>query len=121
MRPLVRPILLPVVAATLFMAAAARPAAAQCVVAAGDLASGASIIVTAPPGHTYTFTYTGAASGTLTVTGTVRIQNGTLGVLHYVITDDRPCEPVPTLSGPMLALMALIFAGLGVLFMRLRR
>lgn len=119
MRPVVRPLLIPVVAAALFMVAAARPAAAQCVVTQGTLASGASITVTAPPGHTYLFVYTGAASGSIAVTGTLNIVNGTGGVLNYTIFDEE-CTPIPTLSGSMLALMALVLAGLGVQLVRLR-
>ncbi len=120
MRLTVRPLLIPVIAAAWFMVAGARPAAAQCLVSEGDLDPGASISVTAPPGHTYLFVYTGAASGSITVTGTLNIVNGTAGVLHYQIFDED-CPQAPTLSGPMLALMALIFAGLGVLLVRLRR
>ncbi len=119
MRPIARRLLLPMTAAALFIVASARPVAAQCIVSQGDLASGDSITVTAPPGHTYLFVYTGAASGSITVTGTLNIVNGTGGVLHYIIYDQN-CS-IPTLSGPMLALLALIFAGLGVFFIRLRR
>ena len=120
MRPVVRRLVLPVIAAALFMVAAARPAAAQCIVAEGDLANGASITVTAPAGHTYLFVYTGAASGSISVTGTLTIVNGTGGVLHYVIHDEQ-CEAIPTLSESMLVLMALTLAGLGVQLLRLRR
>lgn len=120
MRRAVRPLLIPVFAAALFMVAAAQPAAADCIIGQGDLASGASISFTAPPGHTYLFVYTGAASGNITITGTQTIVNGTGGVLHYVLFDQN-CTPIPTLSGWMLALMALALAGLAVHLLRLRR
>lgn len=120
MRQTARPLLLLSIAVALFMASAAHPAAAQCVVATGTLASGGSISVTAPPGHTYVFAYTGAAIGQITVVGTLNIVNGTGGVLNYIIYD-LGCEPVPTLSGSMMALMGLLLAGVGWQFLRLRR
>lgn len=120
MRRVVRPLLIPVFAAALFMVAAARPAAADCIVGQGDLANGASIPVTAPPGHTYLFVYTGAASGTITVTGTLTIVNGTGGVLHYIIYDQGQECAIPTLSGWMLALLALALAGLAAHLLQLR-
>ena len=125
MRTIVRP-LIPAFAAALLMVAAAQPAAAQaapsgCVVASGALLSGGNITLTAPPGHTWTFVYTGAASGQITITGTLNIVNGTGGTLNYVVYDDIGCEAIPTLSQTAMGLMALLLAGLGVFVLRLGR
>jgi hypothetical protein len=122
-RTIVRP-LIPVFAAALLMVAAAQPAAAQsappgCVVASGTLLNGGSVSFTAPPGHTWTFVYTGAASGQISITGTLNIVNGTGGTLYYVVYDDNVCEAIPTLSQTAMGLMALLLAGLGVLVLRL--
>lgn len=124
MRSMIRSFLLPLVAVAVVMLAGVTPAAAQTLcqttVSTGDLASGDSITVTAPVGHTYLFSYTGAATGTISVTGTLNIVNGTGGVLHYVITDLNGVCYIPTMSESMLVLMALILAGLGMLFVRRR-
>jgi hypothetical protein len=91
--------LIPVFIATLIVFTPTSPASAgTCSVTAGSgsLASGGSISVTAPAGHTYNFVYTGAASGNITVTGTLNIVNGTGGTLFYTITDlNGDCGAAP--------------------------
>jgi hypothetical protein len=84
--------LIPVFIATLIVFTPTHVAsAATCAVSvsSGSLASGANISVTAPAGHTYIFAYTGAATGQITVTGTLNIVNGTGGTLFYTITDEN--------------------------------
>lgn len=96
MKSVFRFALIPAIVAMFVVFTPARPASAAifCTVSSGTLASGANISVTAPAGHTYVFSYTGAATGQITVTGTLNIVNGTGGVLNYVITDENAdCTP----------------------------
>lgn len=82
--------LIPLIAATLLIFTPTHIALAATPCAVGStsaLASGGSVTVTAPAGHTYNFVYTGAATGSISVTGTLNIVNGTGGTLFYTIVD----------------------------------
>jgi hypothetical protein len=99
MKSVIRLLLISAFVATLILFVPTRPASADtCIVGSGVLANGASITITAPAGHTYLWVYTGAASGTITVTGTITIVNGTGGTLNYT-TYDTNCAP-PTFFNP---------------------
>ncbi len=102
MKSVFRLVLIPFILAVFVLVTPARPASAAnvCVVSSGSLASGGNISITAPAGHTYVFAYTGAATGQITVTGTLNIVNGTGGVLNYTITDlGVDCSPQPEVPG----------------------